>query len=87
MAPNFCDAHGPLMRTLGNLEQGQEDLCGKVDDMKEAFTKLTTELQDLKLREAKETTKANILYWAINGGFITAVSAGMHFLMKRLGGE
>ncbi len=87
MAPNFCDAHGPLMRTLGNLEQGQEDLCSKVDEMKEAFEKLTKELQELKLSNARSDTKSGILYWAINGGLITAAYASMHFLLRRLSGE
>ncbi len=85
--PDFCGFHPELRRIFGQLEQGQADLCKEISEVKEQLAILAQALKERELANARSDTKAAILYWVLNGGLITGISAAIHFILRRLYGD
>lgn len=95
MPPDYCAAHGPLMRSLGALEARQEELCRDVKEIKKLLEDKAKEEKEKAKEEKIEdrartemNTKTKILLAAIATVVIAALSAGIssgaHYLIARL---
>jgi hypothetical protein len=61
----FCEEHSKVMKCLGALEQGQNDIKDILQRMELKFNNMQIFQTDSKVSAAVEKTKSNLLYWVI----------------------
>ncbi len=91
MPPDYCPAHGELMRSLGAVEAHQEELC---KDLKEIKGLLQEKAKEEKVEDrvrVEMNTKTKIILAAIATVLVAAISAGIssgaHYLIVKVFGH
>ncbi len=86
MPPGWCPEHGPLMRSIGAIEQAQEDQCREIKEIKGLLQDLIKKVGEEKAVSIEEKTKSGMLYWTISILVIALVSAATNWIMRKLCG-
>ncbi len=87
MPPDFCADHGQLMRSMGAIEQAQEDQCREIKEIKALLQALTAQIQKNGKTVAEEKMKSSLLYWSLGTAGVAAISAGTHWLINKICGQ
>ena len=87
MDPGFCSAHGGICEKVGKIEANTEHLCEQMKDQKGLLEKILVQQQAARVVLAEEKTKSRVLYWTIASAAMAAISAVMHFVVRKICGE
>jgi hypothetical protein len=83
--------HGDTMRILGNIEAGQDHLCGEQKHLRRELGEIKAILENQRKNEVKEAevkgenkTKKTLFYGSLGTAAIALISFLTQYIMKKL---
>ena len=82
----YCSAHSNLMLTVGAIDEKAKRTCEDVRDIKAILERWEEESKTEAIALAEQKTKNKIIWGSMGAAVIAGISAGVHILIKKLGG-
>jgi len=86
MPPEVCAAHGPLMENIGALKAQQKNTADDVCEIKQILLRWEAESKTEAIAAAEQKAKNKVVWGALGTAAVTGISAGVHFIIKKVMG-